>query len=503
MRTRAEARRERARRARKDLEQWQIEVPNDATNEQVLLAAMAADRGVRRRLLKRFHADHFFAEKHKAIFSGLRELEEKGLEFDLAVLQRLAPDVDIRYLEQLAEAGEVPPNLDHKIDMLAWDNKRAEVTEGPFASLFKALQNPRETPDRVRALARLVGKSFEDVDSRAPFLRDPKEVVREMMKNLRSRVAGEAHYPVGIRGLDFNDKGEKRLRPGTAPGLTTIITGMSGAGKTTLAAHVIRGQVRAGRRVLVGAWEVRAPMTLELITTLDLGWSRSRVLDGKTHDLREDLVMSEEELLQFEERALELSPWITFVENPFRRGSVTSSGKVTNDDYLDILEQHVEASGCDVALFDLFDRCLRHRRPDDEQEALWRLLEMTDAHQIHSIIVHQQLIKGEGVRKDRKPSLEGLKGSSAYVDAGAAIIAPHIPARWKNVPDDKFQIFGLKQRFAPPFAVEFDWNPDTGQIWGGRDMGLDEALWEDGAEHEGARDGRNIPKGVTPPRKRR
>lgn len=488
MRSRSEAKQDRERGSRKErernLESWQIEVPNDPINEQVLLSAMAIDAGVRKRLARQFRADHFFAEKHKVIFAGLQELDRQGLEYDPAVLVRLAPEADIRFVEQLADSrADVPANLEFHVDTLLWDNKRAEATEGPLASLIAALQNPREAPDRVRALARDLGRSFEETKSRAPFLRDPSEVVREMMANLRARIAGAAYYPFGIKGLDYSDSGLRRLRPGAAPGLVTVLTGMSGAGKTTLAAHGILGVARQRRRLLVGAWEVRAPMTLELVTTLSLGWSRSRVLDGKTNLLSSDAAMTAEELVVFEERAHEISKWVTFVENPFRRGSAGGAGgKVTNDDYLDILESHVEASGCDVAVFDLFDRCLRHRRPDDEQEALWRLLEMTNEHQIHSIIVHQQLIKGEGVRKDKRPSLEGLKGSSAYVDVAAAVIAPHIPARFKNVPDDKFQVFGLKQRFSPPFGVEFDWDPDTGQISGGRDMSMDEALWENEVE---------------------
>jgi hypothetical protein len=93
--------------------------------------------------------------------------------------------------------------------------------------------------------------------------------------------------------------------------------------------------------------------------------------------------------------------------------------------------------------------------------------------------VHQQVIKGDNARKDKKPSLEGLKGSSAYVDAGATILAPHMPARWKNVPDNKFEIYGLKQRYAAPFAVEFDWVPDTGQLSGGRTVPVFDEIEED------------------------
>lgn len=472
MRTRSEAKRERT---ESRLREFQIDTPNDPINEQVVLAAMIADPGVRARLVKRFSPDAFYADPHKAIASGLALLEERKLDYDPAVVARLHPEVDIRVLETLAASRpDVPPNLDFHVDTLAWDWQRAQFTMGPLAAIVDAIQDPKASPERVRAIARQIGDAFGDADGGARFLRRPDDVVRDMMVALRTRAAGEAHYPYGIAGLDYDELGRRRLRPGAAPGLVTILTGMSGAGKTTLAAHLILNLARQRRRVLVGAWEVRAPMTLELVTTLSLRWSRSRVLDGKTNRPYDAdggaPAMTSAELDEFEARARAISKYVTFVDNPFRRGSVRAQGKVTNDDYLDLLEQHVEASGCDVALFDLFDRCIRYRRPDDEQEALWRLLEMTDRLQIHTIAVHQQLLKGDEVRADKKPSLAGLKGSSAYVDVAAAVLAPHLPARFKDVPDDTMEVYGLKQRFGAPFAIEFDWDPDTGQIAGGRDI---------------------------------
>lgn len=476
MRTRREARDS----AREDkLAEWEIDVPNDPLNEQIVLASMTLDEKLRERLARQLRPEVFFADKHRAIFVGFQELVQRGLDYDPGTLARIVPGADVRLLEQLEVArSEVPTNIEFHVDTLLWDSQRAQFARGPLAAIVAAIQDPKTTPDRIRAICRQVGGSFAGESTRAPHLRDPKQVVSEMMIALEKRIAGEAHYPFGIDGLDTNDAGERRTRPGAAPGGVTTITAVSGGGKTTLAARVVLGLARQRRRVLVGAWEVLAPMTLELMTTMSLGWSRTRVLDGKTNTTRDDVAMTEEELDLFRHTARSISKWVVFLENPFRRGSSTSKGRVSNDDYLDTIEQHVEASGCDVALFDLFDRCLRNRRPDDEQEALWRLVEMTSTHQIHSILVHQQLIKGEEVRKDHRPSLAGMKGSSAYVDASWLVLAPHLPARFKNVPNDKMELFGLKQRYGDPFAVEFDWSPEKGEISGGRDMGLNEAMWD-------------------------
>lgn len=503
MRKRSEVRAERRARDRDEpkVPEFQLDVPNDPINEQVLIAAELIDGETRKRLTKLFPPDAFYAEEHKVIHAACVEMERRGLEFDPATLSRIAPDLDIRYLENLmASRPEAPPNLEFHVDTLKWDWSRAQLVKGPVASFLESIQNPRETPDRVRALCRQIGEFAErEASSTARFLRDPAEVVREMMAKIDARVEGEAIYPFGIPALDdweagaVDDKGNDiggtpRLVPGADPGGTTVVTGMSGSGKTTLTAHAILGIARGtqatqfrprrrGRRVAVGAWEVRAPMTLELLTVISLAWNRARLLNGRSNQLRNEdgtwAKLTREERITFEERAHAISKKIVFIDNPFRRGSVRTEGRVTNDDYLDILEDHVEASGCEVVFYDLFDRVLRYRKPDDEQEALWRMLEMGERLQIHQFIVHQQLLKGEDVRKDMQPSLQGLKGSSAYVDAGSLIIAPHLPARWKNVPDTTIEIFGLKQRFGPPFGVECDWDPATGQITNGRTMNVD------------------------------
>lgn len=458
--------------------EWQIDVPNDPANEQVVLAAMlVADPETTDRLLKRVPADAFYAADHRVIREAIAEARRKGLALDPATLTRLSPDADVRILERLPAARpDVPDNLDFHVETILWDRQRAQVARGPFSGLVEALQDPTAPPDRVRAIGRQLADALDAAPGKARFLRDPAAVVHEAVTHIRARARGEAFYPFGIPALDDLDEGgRRRARPGTAPGLVSILTGLSGSGKTTFAAHVILGVARQRRRVAVGAWEVRAPMTLELLAILSLEWSRSLILDGRSQ-LYPGQALTDEEIEILRERMEAISEYVVFIDNPFQRGSVRAKGRVSNDDHLDVLEDQIEASGAEVVVLDLFDRCLRWRAPDDEQEAVWRVVEFTDRHKIHTVLVHQQLMKGDNVRADKRPSLEGLKGSSAYVDAGAIILAPHLPARWKAVDDDRLELFGLKLRYANPFALEFGWDPDTGQIAGGRPFDAREQL---------------------------
>ena len=70
----------------------------------------------------------------------------------------------------------------------------------------------------------------------------------------------------------------------------------------------------------------------------------------------------------------------------------------------------------------------------------------------------------------------GIIGAGAWLDTPRVVLAPHLPAKWKNVPDDTMEIYVLKQSKGPwPIGIEFDWEPDTGQISNERSFNVREA----------------------------
>lgn len=479
MRKRSELRKKRDREVENSRE-YTIDVPNDPVNEQVCLAASIVDRTVRKRMVK-YPPEIYFAEPHRAIHAGLQELHRRKLKYDPATLLRLSPDIDLGYLENLAQnRPDIPPNMDFHVDTLLWDAQRARVTEGPLAELLEAVQNPKEAPERVKALARQVGESFEGDYSEGKYIRDPKEVVRQAMSNLRRRVEGEAYYPYGIHGLDYYDDesetpGQRRIRPGAAPGTIAMITALSGSGKSTFTGHLALGLARQKRKVLFGAWEETAPVTIELLATLSLGWSRSRMLDGKSNRLKADSNeferLSNEELVIVEERMHAISKRVGFFDNPFQRNKTSTGRRTTNDDHLDIIHEHLADSGCEIFIADLWQRCLVDTKPEDERHALFRQLAIAEEQRCHVMMAHQQRAKDIETRADKRPTREGIIGSGAWLDVSWTVMAPHLPAKWKRVPDNIFELYILKQRNGPwPLAIEFDWVPDTGQISGGRSI---------------------------------
>jgi hypothetical protein len=445
-------------------------VPHDVVNEQVIIAAVIVDwHGETAKLLDRYSADTFLAEEHRAGWTALQELHRRKLGYDAATLKRYAgPKCDPGYLEKLVELRPEPPeNLGHHLDGLLWDRQRASAVTGPIASLMEALKNYNEEPERVRALARHVADAFQGGAGRGRFLAVGEEVVRAQMAEVRKRIAGHATYTYGIKGLDFDlETGERRVLPGPAPGQVTVFTAVSGSGKTTAAGRVTLGIAKQRRKVLYGAYEMGPGMTLELLACMSLGWSRSRLMKGQTQDPeRGNETMGAREQIALEERMNAIHPWVRFMRNAFR---IKGGQKASNQRNLDIIQEHIADSGCEVFVADLWKRALVDTRPEAEEDALYQQQTMAEETRTHHILLQQQRLKDVETRPDKRPTREGVKGSAAWVEIADTMVGWHLPAMWKAIENNKVEAIILKQRYGvAPLAVEFDWSGEHGSITGG------------------------------------
>lgn len=448
----------------------EVVVTFDVVNEQCIIAAACVDDAARRRLVQLIpQPDAFLATENRAAWAALLELERRGLGFDPAVIQQIAGDtVDVAYLTMLAEQRpEVPPNLDFHVDQLHWDRCRATATSGPIAALVDSVRDPRESPDRVRALARQVSVAFEGHGTRA-YLADGGALVTDMMNAIRQRAAGFAVYEYGVEGLDWKEpevtgaEKERRCIPGAAPGQITVITGVSGSGKSVLTAHVILGLARQKRRVLAYVPEMGAELTLELLACLSLNFSRTDLILGR-------LNFDQEALL--EKTARRIARWVTFLKNPFGR---VRGRKESNEGNLDVIQGYIADSGADVFVADLFERALVDDEPNEEKRALFRIQSMMDECKCHGVLVGQQRLKDIEQRPDKRPTREGHKGSAAWVEVADTMIGVHRPALWKRMDDTVIEAICLKQRHGKwPWAVEFAWDPERGSIRDGRTIAYD------------------------------
>lgn len=449
-------------------QQRTLPVKHDPVNEMVVIAAVCVDKAAADRLLPTIQPEVFFAKGHSDAWAALQLMQARGLYYDPATLTSMSGGrADAAYVDQLVrERPAAPPNLGYHVEMLLWDKRRIDGATGPVSAFLEALKDPSSDPEKVQALARSVPEAFTGFGS-GRYLRDSRRVAFEQNQRLTDRRMGMATYPYGIPGLDnYADdepdpekRGRARMIPGSAPSYVTVLTGISGSGKSTEACWIAIANAMAKRGTCFAGWEVGSGPTLELCAALNLGWHRGDLGMGR---------YSEEQQRELYEEMERLGEWIKFFELPFGRAR---GEKNSNDRNLDLIQSVIAESHCEVFIADLMRRAFKETDPDDEEQAVYRLQAMAKEQRTHHIWLHQIRLKDLETRSDKRPTRDAMKGSSAWVEVPDTIIGVHRPALFKSIPDDKIENLILKQRWGEwPLAVEFDWDPFYGAITNGHSI---------------------------------
>ena len=451
----------------KDDDEVAVTIDHDVTNEMIVIAACLVDADIRDRYVPKESADRFIDPDHSLIWTGMKKVLQRKQGFDLQLLHaEVTGKVRLKYLKDLQDRYPAAPvAIGKHISALHWDSTRARATTDAIPDFLRALKDNTESPATVQALAERVARALSVKLDRS-FMSDPRAIAAQARVEMEKR-RDVACYEYGIEELDYFPDGTHRCIPGAAPTKITNITGVSGSGKSVLAAFIGLQQARMGRRVLYGAWEMGAEDTLEMMANISLqsqpiaGLTGSRYASA-TGALDEDMLDS------LEERMRKIAQYVRFFDPPFHD---EPDREYTNSDALAELHRMIVDSGCEVIVYDLFERCLPDGAPGPERRALFKLQSMHKATNTHGIIVSQQKLKEVEGRADKRPTRNTILGSQAWVDISDTIIGVHRPALWKPIPDDVIELLLLKQRFGKwPLAIQFAWDGDLMTITKGADV---------------------------------
>jgi replicative DNA helicase len=448
----------------------------DPINEAMVIAGVIADEKARKRYVLTTSPDHFFSPKNVLIWLALQEVERRGIEYSPEAVKRFAgKDLDIEYLREIADT-KPQSGIRFHVENLQWDLARVNLGKGPLSAALEGFRDPTTPPERLRAMFNSCVKSLEGQGSNR-YIRDCDALAIEQDAELTKLREGTAVYPFGIDGLDyyhehdnvplwagkFTAQGKRvpRLIPGAYPGLLTLVSGLSGHGKTTATGRKILNSANAGRMCLYGAWEVTSGITLRLHATMSLGMSRSDIMVGS--------------FTQKEQRALvaemkRLGQFIRFFELP----KSNKSERYQNDLALDMIEQTITDSGCDLFAGDLIKKVMTETKPDDEERFVDGLSKVAQRTRCHVIAVHQMAkdtsMKGHRIDADR------LKGSSAWFQLPDTVIIWDCPWLIKpGMPKNKIEAHAVKQRYGELFRVEIDYDPEYASFGEGRTIEHEDA----------------------------
>lgn len=438
-----------------------LNISYDASNEQVIIVAACFDADIRKGLTQRIRPEVFVIDKHRAIWDALRELSRKDLDYDpMTVHQISGGKADVEYLKQLcASTTAIPPNLSHHTRLLLWDRARVDCASGPLTDFLKLFKDPLTQASRLKSACKAVylaldSSSIEHKALDPQILKDASNALLEAMR--------KASWPYNMPGLDLYENGYRRLNPGAQPGMTTIVTAVSGSGKSLFMMHLALAQGpgfrRAGikglgRKVLYGAWEMPPDMVLNLMACLSLGIERDKMFAG---------MLSEDEHRWLDAEKDYIQGWIKFKDQP-----KVKAGPTQNQLAMDSIYGTVADNAIEVGFFDLWERAFSFRSEAEEREFLIKQQELGKELHIHQILAAQQRLKVVEMQQgqDKLPSRGTTKGSSAWVDIADTMVAPNMPALWKNVPNDTFELAILKQRYGKwPLMTAAPYDETTGFI---------------------------------------
>lgn len=440
----------------------------DAILERTILCAALADAKTRDALTRSIAPDEFLVSEHSPLWRGLRAMTDRQLAPDPLSLRRFVAEegeVADAYIAGLEAEAEVPPNLAHLVETLRWDATRARTIRGAVPELIRELRDPKAKPETVAIAARAVLRAVERGGG-GGGVRRGEELARSYRAEIRTRVAQGNFWSLGMGAAM-----DARLTEGAMPKRTCVVAGLSGSGKSTWVANMAVRLARQDRRVLLGCWEMDPDSYLDLMVASVTRIELKRVVNGS---------LTPEEVGRIEKAIDWLTSRIRFMPNPFYRSErqQKGGGRKTNDRNLDLLEGHIAESGCDVGVWDLWERLLVDISYDGVTSALFAQQNMHERYNIWGVIVSQLRGKDVERRADKRPTRDGIKGTGAYVEVADLILGIHREAQFKRVPDDSIEAICLKQRKGEPnWAVAHDWSGAQALVSGdGREVAFDPGL---------------------------
>ncbi len=438
----------------------------DTTNERVIIcAAIAMALAQRAVLVRSVAADELLHPEHVIIWRALRVMVEQGLEYDASVMRRLILDeggrVESAYLSELEAEAAIPANLDWHLGMLRWDATRARLLQGAMPELLRALKEPKSSPERVAAAAHALLKGLDGGGGRR-FIRRKEELARSYKAEVAARVAVGNFFPFHYEAMDH------RLSEGSMRQRTCVVAGLSGSGKSTwLASLALNLALKGNRRVLLGAWEMGAESTLDVMIAGMTRIELERIVSGD---------LTPEEVASVHAATDRICSRITFMENAFfaerKKGERRS-----NERNMAILEGYVAESGCDVLIMDLWERMLVDIGYEGVTTALYEQQDLHKRYNVYGIIAHQLSKEGLSKRLDRRPTRESIKGTGAFYEVADQVLGVHREALFKNVPDESLEVICLKQKKGKAnWAVRFKWNGEMALVEDGEEVPYDPGL---------------------------
>ena len=387
----------------------------DRANEQVIIASVLKDKASCERTLTCATAKDFQGARHRVIMSAVEKCSARSLSPDnnnIAVHAEGAEFGKLAYLNVLRKKFDVAENLDHNLDILRRDAARVRASKAAEEFQESVLDREIEFSDCVLDAGKIL-YGLKD----APLNIVSADYSIEWSKRFDARCRGEITLFVSTGYEALNGV----LNEGYAAGSMTTIAGRPRMGKTTMIADQVKRLLRTTElNILVGAIEKGKEYFTNLLIASVTGIDKRLIIKepGKLTEVQIGKIKAAVKWLFKDGR-------LTIVDNPVRE--LVRAGKWSNESAMDKVGELLSHGNYHVAFWDIWQRMLKHKYPENIDSALDSMYEVGKATATHNVIIQQIHRRAEDRSKDkaRRPTLIDLKQSGAYEEYSDLVLLIH------------------------------------------------------------------------------
>lgn len=215
--------------------------PQSLESERALLGALLLKPDAIHDVSDLIQADSFYAEKHRLIFTAMRELTDKGDPIDLLSLSQRLQDQGLleraggrAYLAELAASAPAPGNYGHYADLVSRKSLMRSLIDASYDITEAAYDEARETMEVLdEAEKKIYDIGNKSVAHKFTAIGDKVHEAWDRIEALSKKEAGIRGVPSGFPALDS-------LLSGFHPSDLVILAARPSMGKTSLALDIAR-----------------------------------------------------------------------------------------------------------------------------------------------------------------------------------------------------------------------------------------------------------------------
>ncbi len=421
-------------------------VPHDLELERAVIGACMTSPRALSEVLPRLKAEDFYSEAHRLIYRAIQTAAQEHKEIDhLAVAGVLKGSEDFDRVDGRALIFKIIESVPVSSGAIQWCEaiKRASRARAVLVAADRIKErclswDYEDAPQF--ALAAMEEIAREETDRGASTYAD---VMDEFAALIRSRRANE-----GVTGIRTGLSKMDRALGGLNAGVSYIIAGRPGVGKSLVTAQISQTAANQGYRVLFQSPEMSKLQILDRLAHAMAHVDYEEAQEGNMTDEEEARVLGASKVIA--KLPVYIDDHGTQTPVRIRANVLRYKPDLLIVDYLQFVDP------------DVADANSRNREVGAISRALNRI--KSDFH--IPVVLAAQLNREVERRHDKRPTLADLRDSGEIEQDADAVMFLHKPGKWdESKPDDELEIHCEKWRFGSLWETTLYLKTDPKENW--------------------------------------